>query len=334
MGLVSRLREKRAEYVSEGIDRLITVDMGARGIIYKLYEAARELTKAPLTLTAAQQIKEVVKPKDFVFIITGFRPPPNFIQETDGPLGAVTLARALGIAFDVQPLLLIEEFSKNILIETLRGIGMEVVATKEPSALGVGQAAVLSFPIEFEKAEEAESLLNEYNPSLVVAIEKSGRNKKGIYHNMRGLDVSPYHAKIEALFEKAHEYGVLTIGIGDGGNEIGMGNIRKAVEKFVPYGRECQCPCKGGLAAESKVDVLVVSAISNWGGYGIEACIAYITDKPEALHKPQHEEAILKSAVGAGAIDGISGRAEQSVDNVGVTTHSALIDILCELIKK
>jgi hypothetical protein len=332
---VSRLRAKRVEYVGEGVDRLITVDMGARGIIYKLYEAARELTKAPLTLTAAQLIKEVVKPRDFVLITTGFRPPPNFIQETDGPLGAVTLARALSIAFDAQPLLLIEEFSKNILIAALRGIGIDVVATNKPSAIRAGQAAVLSFPIEFEKAEdEAESLLNEYNPSLVVAIEKAGRNKKGKYHNMGGLDVSPYHAKIEPLFEKAHKCGALTIGIGDGGNEVGMGNIREAVEKFVPYGHECQCPCKGGLAAESKVDTLVVSAISNWGGYGIEACIAYIADKPEALHKPQHEEAILKSAVGAGAIDGIIGRAEQSVDNVRGTIHSVLIDVLCELIKK
>mgnify|MGYP001090435971 CR=1 FL=1 len=31
----------------------------------------------------------------------------------------------------------------------------------------------------------------------------------------------------------------LTIGIGDGGNEVGLGDIRDAVKKFVPYGREC-----------------------------------------------------------------------------------------------
>jgi len=48
-----------------------------------------------------------------------------------------------------------------------------------------------------------------------------------------------------------------------------------------------------------------VSAISNWGGYGIEACIAYVTGRHEALHKPQHEGIILESAVGAGAMDGI-----------------------------
>jgi hypothetical protein len=80
------------EYIAEGIDRLITLDLRARGVIYKLYEGARKLTDIPLTLAATQRIKEVVKKGDTVLITTGFRVPPSNIQETDGPLGAAAIA--------------------------------------------------------------------------------------------------------------------------------------------------------------------------------------------------------------------------------------------------
>ena len=122
--------------------------------------------------------------------------------------------------------------------------------------------------------------------------------------------------------------------MGDGGNDVGMGNINEAVETFVPYARVCQCPCQGGIAAESKVDALVASAVSNWGGYGIEACLAYLTDKPEVLHSLQLEEAMLRSAVEAGAIDGVTSRAELSVDGASLSLHLSLMSMLRALVGK
>jgi len=330
------MEKEKAEHVGEGIDRLVTLDLRARGVIYKLYEAARKLTEAPLTLTAAQRIMEAVKPEDKVLITTGFIVLPQRVQETDGPLGAASLARALNVAFNVRPILLIEEQSRDILAAALRGIGMNVLPVEKMCMAGAERsAAVLGFPLELRDAvEKAKLVLDEYSPSLVLAIEKAGRNSRGEYHTMRGLNITPFHAKIEPLIEEAHKRGVLTVGVGDGGNEVGMGNIKEAVETFVPYSRVCQCPCQGGIASESKVDVLVASAISNWGGYGIEACIAYLIGKPEVLHIPQLEESMLTSTVGAGAIDGVTGRAELSVDSAPAPLHLSLMNMLRALVGK
>lgn len=330
------MQKEKAEHVGEGVDRLVTLDLGARGVIYRLYDAARKLTEAPLTLTAARRIMEAVKPGDTVLITTGFIIPPLRLQETDGPLGAAALARALSIALDARPLLLIEEQSEGILTATLRGIGMTTPAVEKAGVAKSKQSAVvLGFPVEHKDAVgEAKRVLDEYEPSLVLAIEKAGRNVRGEYHTMRGLNVTPFHAKIEPLIEEAHKRGVLTVGVGDGGNEVGMGNIKAAVETFVPHARMCQCPCQGGIAAESEVDVLVVSAVSNWGGYGIEACLAHLTDKPEVIHALRLEEEMLKSAVGAGAIDGVTGRAELSVDGASLSLHLSLMSMLRALVGK
>jgi len=320
--------KNKSGHVAEGVDRLITLDLRARGVIYRLYEAARRLTSAPLTLTAAENIMEAAKSGDTVLITTGFRVLPQRVQETDGPLGAASLARALRVALNVRSILLIEEPSRGILTAALRGLGMNTNRAER-------YASVLSFPLGLKEAVgEAKRVLDECKPSLVLAIEKAGRNSRGEYHTMRGLNISSSHAKVEPLFEEAQKRGVLTVGIGDGGNEVGMGNIKKAVEAHVPHGLLCQCPCKGGIAANSKVDVLVASAISNWGAYGIEACLACLTGKPEVLHTTQQEESMLKAAVEARAIDGVTGRPEHSVDGAPLHLHLSLISMLQALTGK
>jgi len=308
------------ECIGEGIDRLITIDFRARGVIYRLYEAARKLCNSPLTLTAAQQIADEISKGDHIILTTGFILPPNYIPESDGPSGAVALARALKIASKAKPIFITEEKTKEILLATLNAVDMQ-------------NMTILNFPLKLEEAEtEAEEILEKYNPSLIVAIEKPGRNDKGEYHTMKGINISAFHAKIEPLIEKANRQGILTIGIGDGGNEIGMGNIKGTVEEYVPYAKECQCPCEGGIAAESKVDLLVTASVSNWGAYGIEACIEAITGKEGILHSPEIEENMLKSLFEAGAVDGASGQKRPLVDGVPHRTHSTIISMLKTLI--
>jgi len=49
-----------AEVIGENIDRVATIEMRSktppRGVIHRLYEAARRKSRAPLTLSAAQAI--------------------------------------------------------------------------------------------------------------------------------------------------------------------------------------------------------------------------------------------------------------------------------------
>ena len=63
---------KNITYIGEGIDRLVTLDVGARGVIYNLYKAAQEIVNAPLTLTAAQNIVNAMNHGNIAIIITGF----------------------------------------------------------------------------------------------------------------------------------------------------------------------------------------------------------------------------------------------------------------------
>ena len=327
--------DENIEYIGEGIDRLVTLDVRARGVIYNLYDAARKLVDSPLTLTAARRIVETVKDGDTVIITTGFRVLPQKVQETDGPLGAAALAKSLIKAFNANPIVVIEEPSREIMASTLRALGINPVMNEADFKKGENSVLILDFPFELENAiEAAKRIVEKYKPSLVFATEKAGRNVKGEYHTMRGVNISSFHAKIEPLIEEARSRGILTIGVGDGGNEVGMGNIREAIEKFVPYAKECQCPCKGGIAAESKVDLLVVASISNWGVYGIEACIAALTENMEALHTAEEEEKMLRNSIKAGAVDGVTSKPELSVDSAPLKVHTSIIRILEGLIGK
>lgn len=328
------LPNSKIEYIAEGIDRVITIDLGARGVIYKLYDAARQLLGYPLVLVAAKRIIEAINEGDVVIITSGFRIPPRYIQETDGPPGVAALARILSLNFNAKPLILIEEESKEIFTSALTGIGMNVTEDTNEFFNKLGNVLIKPFPKEKEKAnEESQKILDKYKPSLLISIEKAGRNDKGEYHTMRGFNISAQHIKIEALVERAKEQGILTIGIGDGGNEVGMGNIKTTVEEYVPNAKMCQCPCKGGIAAESKVDILVVAAVSNWGAYGIEACISCLTNKVN-MHTPELEDSVLKNIIRAGAIDGVTGKNEPSVDGIPEQFHLAIISMLNKIISK
>jgi hypothetical protein len=283
-------------------------------------------------MTAAQQITDTIDRRDYIIVITGFILPPKYVQESDGPPGAVALARALNLAFEAKPILIIEEKSQEFLLKTLRAAKMRTTDIKE---LAQKETAVslIDFPLNLNKAEEkAERILEKYSPAIIIAIEKPGKNSEGEYHTMRGLNITSFHAKVEPLIEKGNRQGILTIGIGDGGNEVGMGNIKRTVEEYVPFAKTCQCPCKGGIAAESRVSLLVTASISNWGAYGIEACLQAVTKKKGILHDPLIEESMLKSLFEAGAVNGVSCQNRPLVDGIPHNIHLSMINMLHTLI--
>lgn len=322
----------REEVISETIDRVITVDVHGRGVIYHLYTVARNFLGKPLAFSAAKAIIDNVKKGDYVFLITGFRVPPNFIQESDGPPGIVVLARILAKVLRTRNILFIEDESRDILINALSSVNIKL---SESEDIKPGQAFIATFPKDFDSAyKAAEEVIGKYSPSLVLCLEKVGMNSKGVYHNMEGYDVSDYQMKIEPLIEYARRNGILTIGVGDGGNEVGMGNIATTIKEFIPYGKKCRCPCKGGIVAVSKVDILVASTTSNWGGYGIEACIAYLAGKPRYMHKPIHERKILRATIDSGAIDGVTREATYSVDAIPEKVHYSIVEILNSIISQ
>ena len=159
--------------------------------------------------------------------------------------------------------------------------------------------------------------------SHAVSIERCGIAADGRPRNMRGVDVSPWTAPLDDLFLAGSWR---KIGVGDGGNEIGMGKLPAGlIARTVPNGAEIACV--------TSCDQLVVAGVSNWGAYGLMAALAALrADWQPRLAKfltAERDLAVTRAIVGqAGAVDGVTALGEATVDGFGPEIHGALIDEL------
>jgi hypothetical protein len=174
----------------------------------------------------------------------------------------------------------------------------------------------IEFPVGGAAAGRAtaDRIILERRPSAVVAIERCGRTRSGRYRNMLGIDISRWTARVDELFAYP---GIVTVGIGDGGNEIGMGSLAH----YIPGELGITDP------VETTVDHLVLATVSNWGAYGIIAYMGFRAGK-DLLPADGEEEAALEVIVTHGAIDGLTHRAELSVDGFPPEATSALLAAL------
>ncbi len=333
---------ERADALGESVDRIITADLAFRGVVHVLYPPARRRAERPLALAAADLLRSRIARGDVAVLATGWPDRPwvsNQIFETDGPPGAAALARCLNIALGAVPVVAVETYLVPAMERVLRGAGLVPLPVAEArkaaqSDHAIHAASVLPWPSNVDEARErSREVLADLHPSAVVAIEKGSMNRLGRIHTRKGHDVTGPIAKVDPLVEAARANDVLTIGIGDGGNEVGMGNIRDDVHRSIPFGDVCACPCQGGIAPEAEVDALVVAAVSNWGAYGVEACLAFLADLPEAMHDATLERLTLEAAADAGLMDGITGHVEPSVDGLRADVHIAVVSLLGALVR-
>ncbi|MEE9137818.1 MAG: glutamate cyclase domain-containing protein [candidate division NC10 bacterium] len=282
------------------------------GDVQRLYRAARRLQKVPLTSLAASRLAEGVRSGDASLLLTGAGGPPELPSgETDGPLGVAVLARALHQGLGARPYLISEE--RNL--GPLRAV-LEVMGADYP---------LLAFPCGEEEA--GYRFLEELQPRAIISVEKLGPNPKGVIHDMRGRDVSARHASVRGLFDGAKDRDILTVAVGDRGNEVGFGHL------FGPHVRpplrsgRCRCPCRGSIGCDIRADALVVSSISNWGAYGVVTCLQALTGH-RLLHTPQEEAAMLKAILHAGARDGVTHTATLTVDGSDLSVQQAVVTLL------
>ncbi len=252
-------------------------DVGGRGVIELLHEALKRKISDPL----GDALKMLEKASSIV-IVTGFNIPPSYRPETDGLIGAVVLARALLETFSDNILFILDNhLQENIIKELLRIVfGKETMYYSRIDFL---------IPSVYRRNEYLfrsilEDKISSINSDVAVFIEKPSPNKEGVMHNMRGIDVSAYHLNPLSLMDVFDEYGIKTIGIGDGGNEVGLGIIEEDIRKYVPYGNMCRCPCRAGIASATATDTTIVSAVSNWAAYALEALVLTINDKHDMIH--------------------------------------------------
>jgi hypothetical protein len=272
------------------IEDVIWEDAGNRGLT--VYAQCGELEQASLSLLKASH----------VVIVTGFYIEKRQTGETDGPLGTIFLAQALE-KLGITVTLLTSPFNSGIITSGAQEVGLS-------SAVMV-----------IAKGDEADifpKLLSDNSLTHIIAIEQMGSAIDGKYYSMLGIDLSHSTAHFDSLFLLAREKGIATIGIGDGGNELGMGKL---------YSVLCENENYGGISCVVPADYTIVAGISNWGAYGLVAGLSYLTGQ-SLLHDAYQEKVLLETIIKAGAVDGRTLESSLTVDSLSVTKHMEIIDEL------
>ena len=273
------------ETIPETIEDII-LDFDKRGML-----ALRPHMPADFCEQAAQY---VVDHPGHTVIATGFYVLMAGKPETDGPPGAIAIGSAL------------KELGRKVTYVTDE-------CTAPVLRSWAGDAEVVQFPVTGveESKQHAAELLATLKPDLLISIERCGRNDNDEYLNMRGRSITDNTARLDYLFDGS----VPSVGIGDGGNEIGMGNL---VEIIPTVDSLPDAP------AIAEVDRLVIASVSNWGGYGLVAAISRLTGK-NLLPSADAEAAMVEAMIEAGAVDGTTGDAVPTVDNFSMEENGALL---------
>jgi hypothetical protein len=331
---------KQLAQIGEAVDRLISIDLSARGFISLLYDEARRANEdRPLCLTVAQRLLETAKPDHPIVIATGlpirgwFSPA---MAENDGPIGAATLARAVHRACHALPILICETEQTYVLEACVRAVGLTPTTLDQYDAAQRSKwsvpgrdlpvAVVLGFPADPVLAKSAARHILERSPTGMISIERQGADDDGRYHYGRGEENIPgIMAKVDDLFAEALTRGVYTVGVGDGGNELGMGNIKDVIRGRLPFGDK--------IAPSVRVSTLVAASVSNFGCYGIEACLAALVGDCAVLHTPEQDAQLIDECVRVGAVDGATGLVEPYVDALPSIVSSSFVHLLHAVVR-
>jgi hypothetical protein len=271
--------------LSETIEDII-LDHDKRGML-----ALRPYLPGDYCSQAAQFI---IENPGGAIIVTGFYVVMARKPETDGPPGAIAIGEALK-SLGRTVTYVSDEYTTPVLRRYASG------------------SEVIDFPIDgvVNSKGHAKAILERVKPSLLISIERCGRTRDDTYLNMRYVDISPHTARLDYLFDSD----IPSVGIGDGGNEIGMGNLAEViptVESLPDY------------PAVNQVDRLVIASVSNWGGYGLVAALSQISGK-KLLPSVESETAMLHGMIEAGVVDGTTGEAVPTVDNFSAEENGVLL---------
>lgn len=215
-------------------------------------------------MRAAQILR---KCQGHVLIGTGFPVVETF--ETDGPVGTIALYNAL------------EKQGATPVIVCGRPLSEALASNYRVHEIRVGN--------HDHREQEAIEALDKYVPQAIVSIERPGQAADGSYYNMRGENISARTACFDTFMNLSH---CPTIAVGDGGNEIGMGKVIRAIRNLniVPAVTGC--------------DELIVSDVSNWGAYAIISFLSvwHGSDLLKEIDPP----GILKYISELGSLDGVT----------------------------
>lgn len=246
-----------------------------------------------------QEALDLVGQNKRIAIISGFYVPAASAPETDGPPGSIVLARAL------------------------LHLGHDVTIWTDSLCFScfLKCAQAMHFPESRIQTIFEEELKTELQTDLLIYIERLGRARNGLYCNMRGEDISSWTTPIDSYAERS----IPVIAIGDGGNEVGMGNFLEPLSEMMPDYADCLCTICS--------DVCIPVDVSNWGAYALVAALSYSEGK--WLGQTDAEERIMLEALcSCGVVDGVSKECTLSVDGMPLIQHQTIRNALENAINK
>lgn len=275
--------------MNKGIPEEVTLRYSKRGMTL-----LKEYLQKDYCKRAAEKL--IQAPKGNVLITTGFY--VAGYAETDGPIGTLAVAKALeGLGY--HGIVITDKYCEGFF--ELKNISVEYVAIDADQSV-------------------YEEILEKYRPVYMISIERCGHNLENEYANMRGDSITGQTACIDTLFELAAEKKIPTIGVGDGGNEIGMGNVRQVILEKLELN-----PCV------VTVDDLIIATTSNWGAYALAAYMAKLSGRPVFITYEEIEE-YMAQIVALGCVDGVTKQKKMGTDGFSMEIEKEIITSLKEAI--
>ncbi len=311
---------------------IIQQDIGQRGLARdpheNLFTACREdFANACRSIAETPQASLAVVTS---FPIVGTDP---LCGETDGPLGAIFLARAL-TPLGIKVTLVTDSFCRRALKIGLDAceLANSVSAITLPPTTHPWEVFLdLQWRPYTHEGLYRENVREGVVLTHLIALERVGPGLDGRCRNMRGLDVTDYTGPAHLSFEDTARRtpSLVTIGIGDGGNEIGMGKIAPdIIRRNVLNGERIAC--------RVPADHLIVAGVSNWGAYALAAGVAVLRGQrlPAALFDIERERELLRIMVEKGPlVDGVTARPTVSVDGLSFEDYALPLRRLGELLR-
>ncbi|MEM4189383.1 MAG: DUF4392 domain-containing protein [Candidatus Caldarchaeum sp.] len=294
---------------SEYVDKVVSVDYNARGVVEHLHTAARKHVGKPLCMAAAEKLENA----NSILIITGFRIFHfGSWPETDGLVSACLLSACMELFYGKKMSVAVDEGFEDLVIAGLRAAGSRL-------------SNVYGLPLKHENCLPVMTKIFQTNdPDVVVFIERPGANRLGVYHNAVGQNVTSLHAPADVVVNRVKSRDVTVVAYGDGGNEAGMGVVSNLVEKHIPYGAVCTCGCGGGIVSNTPSDILVVSAVSDFGVYGTLA----LMQKQAITHVMEKMHDVVRVLVDAGCVDARKGPGHLGVDGLDLYSIASVVQLL------
>ncbi|MEM0955187.1 MAG: DUF4392 domain-containing protein [Pseudomonadota bacterium] len=289
--------------VSKAVESLL-VDRNPRGMA----DVQQHLVPGSY-LRAAQALLSL---RGTILIGTGF--PVDHTYETDGPAGALALYHCLEV-LGAEPILV----CGTPLSQTL-STGFQVYEIAVGNTGGRLEGSTFS-PVRLREGRRegdpemsTRRALQQLKPSAVISIERPGLNAEGRYTNMRGEDITERCACFDYFVSLAD---CPTIAIGDGGNEIGMGNVKDAIASL------------DITPAVTACDELLVADVSNWGAYGLIALIGYISGRDLLADVSPRD--YLEFLSERGSVDGVTRENTPTEDGFDAAVGESIIAELRQL---